>query len=183
MSGRCLLNVFGAEYLRKVIFIADTRQPPLEIWVRKSPPASAPPLNTSYPIITSPSPSPSHWLRRRAATWSWGIGENLSGTSDELKSMSLDESTSCNWSIYVGDGRRNDADVDVDCCTRDEVSTIADTEETDLTIDWRSDGDDADLEGVLLFDATNYENGIQCDDAITSMVDKCLQVSLQSLPH
>ena len=189
MSGRCLLNVFGAEYLRKVIFIADTRQPPLEIWVRKSPPASAPPLNTSYPIITSPSPlpspspSPSHWLRRRAETWGWGISDNLSGTSDELKSMSLDESTSCNWSIYGGDGRRNDADVDEDWCTRDDVSTIVNTEETDLPIDWSSDGDDADLEGVLIFDDTNYENGSQCDDVVTSMVDKSLQVSLQSLSH
>ena len=97
--------------------------------------------------------------------------------------MSLDESTSCNWSIYVGYGRRNDADVDVDCCTGDEVSTIADTDVTDLPIDWRSDGDDADLEGVLLFDATKYENGSQCDDAVTSMVDKRLQVFLQSLLH
>ena len=133
------------------------------------------------PIITSTLPS--QRLRKRAATWSWGIGENLSGTSDELKSMSLDESTSCNWSIYVGDSRRNDADVDVDCCTRDEVSTIADTEETDLTIDWRSDDDDAHLEGVLLFDDINYENGNQCDDAVTSIVDKCLQAFLQSLLH
>ena len=62
--------------------------------------------------------------------------------------MSSDESTSCNWSIYVGDGRRSDGDVDEDWCTGDEVSTIANTEETDLPIDWRSDGDDADL-GVL----------------------------------
>ena len=97
--------------------------------------------------------------------------------------MSLDESTSCNWSVYVGDVRRSDGDVDEDWCTGDEVSTIANTEWTDLPIDWRSDGDDADLEGVLLFDATNHENGIQCDDAITLMVDKCLQVSLQSLLH
>ena len=78
--------------------------------------------------------------------------------------MSLDESTSCNWSIYGGDVRRSDGDVDEDWCIGDEVSTIANTEETDLPIDWRIDGDDADLEGVLLFDATNYENGIQCDN-------------------
>ena len=93
------MNVLDEEYLRKVIFIANRRQSQIEIWGRKRPQASAPPLNTSYTIITSPSssPSPSHWLRRRAATWSWGVGENLSGTSGELKSMSLHESTSCNW--------------------------------------------------------------------------------------
>ena len=92
--------------------------------------------------------------------------------------MSLDESTSCNWSFFVGDGRRNDADVNEDWCTEDNVSTIANTEKTDLLIDWRSGGEDADLEGVLLFDDINYKNGSQCDDAVTSMVDKCLQVSL-----
>ena len=111
------------------------------------------------------------------------ICNKLSGTSDELKSMSLDESTSCNWSIYGGDGRSNDGDVEKDYCTGHDVSKIADTEETDLTIDWRRDGDDADLEGVLLFDVTNYENGSQCDDAVTSIVDKCLQAFLQSLLH
>ena len=87
--------------------------------------------------------------------------------------MSLDESTSCNWSIYVGDVRRSDGDVDEEWCTMDEVSTIANSEGTDLPIDWRSDGDDADLEGVLLFDATNYENRSQCDDVVSYMVDKC----------
>ena len=179
------MTVLGAEYLRKVIFIADSRQSPLEIWERKSPSASAPPLNTLYPIITSTSPSPSHWLRRRAATWSWGIGDKLSETVDELKSMSLVESTSCHWSIYDGDGRRSDAVVDDGCCTVDEVSTIANTEEIDLPIDWRSDGGDADVEGVLIFDDddNNYESECQCDEMATSMVDKSLQVTRQSMPQ
>ena len=118
MSGSCLLNVFGAEYLRRVIFIADTRHSPITNWDRNTPPASAPPLNTSHPTVSSP---PSHWLRRRAATWSWGIGHNLSETLDDLKSMSLDESTSGHWSIYDGDSRLSDAVVDDGCCTVGEV--------------------------------------------------------------
>ena len=180
MSGRCLLNVFGVEYLRRVIFIADTRHSPITNWERNTPPASAPPLNTSYPTISSP---PSHWLRRRAATWSWEIGDKLSEAVDELKSMSLVESTSCHWSIYDGESRLSDAVVDDGCCTVDEVSTIANTEEIDLPIDWRNDGDDADVEGVLLFDDDNYESECQCDEMATSILNKSLQVSLQSLSH
>ena len=174
MSGRCLVTVFGAEYLRRVIFIADTRHSPITNWDRNTPPASAPPpLNTS----------PSLGQRIRAATWSWGIRDKLSETLDDLKSMSLDESTSGHWSIYNGDSRLSDAVVDNGRCTVDEFSTIASTEETDLPIDWRSDSDDADVEGVLLFDDDNYENECQCDEMATSMVDKSLQVTHQSMPH
>ena len=64
-----------------------------------------------------------------------GISDNLSRTLDDMKSTSLDEPMPCNWSIYVGDGRRNDAYVDEDWCTGDDVSAIANAEETDLAID------------------------------------------------
>ena len=107
----------------------------------------------------------------------------MSETLDDLKSMSLDESTSCHWSIYNGDGRLSDADVDGGCCTVGEVSTIANTEETDLSFYWRSECDDVDLEVVLIFADYNYENECPCDVMATSMVDKSLQVTRHSMAH
>ena len=176
MSGRCLLNVFGAEYLRRVIFIADTRHSPITNWEGNTPPASAPPLNMSYSMISSPSLR----QRRRAATCSWGIGCNLSETLHDLKSMSLDESTSCHWSIAIG---LRDADVNDGSCTVGEVTAIDNTEETYLQFYWRREGDDVDLEGVLIFDDYNYENECPCDVMATSMVDKSLQVTRHSMAH